>query len=231
MREYIIAIDGYSSCGKSTFAKQIAQRLGYIFIDTGAMYRGVTLAAIKSGVISDPQQLSQEMLDAIDIEFRYNPERGASDLYLGGNSVEAAIRTMEVSSQVSKISAISKVRSFLVAKQREMGAKGGVVMDGRDIGTVVFPNADIKIFMATDPAIRAERRYNELVAKGEQVTIEEIIENITSRDRDDEQRAISPLRRAEDAILLDNGAMSIEQQMEWFEQIYNTLRNKEQGEE
>lgn len=222
----IIAVDGYSSCGKSTFAKAIATHLGYIFIDTGAMYRAVTLAAIRDGAISvatkvvDSERII-ELLPTIEITFRFNEERGASDVYLGGELVESAARTMEVSGFVSRVATIGEVREKLVAMQQAMGRKGGVVMDGRDIGTVVFPDADIKIFMSADPQVRGERRYKELLAKGDKVSLEEIVANVVERDREDENREISPLRRAEDAVLLDNSTMSVEAQMEWFEALYN----------
>ena len=177
----IIAIDGFSSCGKSTFAKAIARELGYIFIDTGAMYRAVTLYALEHG-----------------------------DL------VEGKIRTIEVSNCVSRVSAIAAVRRKLVAMQQEMGRRRGVVMDGRDIGTVVFPDAELKIFMTADPRVRACRRYDELRAKGDQVSLEEIERNVRERDKADMGRAISPLRQAEDAIVLDNSCMTVGEQMAWF---------------
>ncbi len=222
----IIAIDGYSSCGKSTFAKAIATRLGYIFIDTGAMYRAVTLAAIRGGVINvTSKEIDKEgvikMIPSVNITFKFNEERGASDVYLNGELVESEARTMEVSGFVSRVATIGEVREKLVAMQQAMGREGGVVMDGRDIGTVVFPDADIKIFMSADPQVRGERRYKELLAKGDGVTLEEIVKNVVERDREDENREISPLRRAEDAILLDNSTMSVEAQMEWFEALYN----------
>ncbi|MFI3248147.1 MAG: (d)CMP kinase [Rikenellaceae bacterium] len=215
----IIAIDGYSSCGKSTFAKAIATRLGYIFIDTGAMYRAVTLASLRAG--ASAERAIVELLPSIQITFRFNEERGASDIYLNGELVESEIRMMEVSERVSTVAAIGAVREKLVALQQAMGRDGGVVMDGRDIGTVVFPDAEIKIFMSADAKVRAQRRYDELTAKGESVTLEQIEKNVVARDRDDESREISPLRRAEDAVLLDNSHMSVEQQMEWFVELYN----------
>ena len=201
-RKIIIAVDGFSSCGKSTFAKAIAARLGYIFIDTGAMYRAVTLHALAHGAIS--------------ISFRFNPERGASDIYVNGDLVEGKIRTIEVSNCVSQVSAIPEVRQKLVAMQQEMGKRRGVVMDGRDIGTVVFPDAELKLFMTADPAVRAQRRYRELQEKGMPVPLEEIERNVRERDRADMSRAVSPLRQAEDAIVLDNSHMTVEEQMAWF---------------
>ena len=222
-KRIIIAIDGHSSCGKSTFAKAIAARLGYIFIDTGAMYRAVTLyalehGAILSGIVDEERVVS--MLGEINIDFRFNPERGASDIYVNGDLVEGRIRTIEVSNCVSAVSSIAEVRSKLVAMQQEMGLRRGIVMDGRDIGTVVFPDAELKIYMTADPMVRAERRYKELTAKGDNVTLEEIYENVVSRDKADMSRAISPLRKADDAIVLDNSQMSVEEQMIWFMERY-----------
>ena len=222
-KKIVIAVDGFSSCGKSTFAKLVAARLGYIFIDTGAMYRAVTLYALENGAIANGI-LNEEaligMLDDIDISFRFNPERGASDIYVNGVWVEGKIRTIEVSNLVSSVSAVAEVRKRLVALQQRMGRDKGVVMDGRDIGTVVFPNAELKIFMTADPEVRAERRYRELQAKGEQVSMEEIVENIRQRDHLDQTRAISPLRKADDAIVLDNGGMTLEEEMAWFDEIF-----------
>ncbi len=222
-RKIIIAVDGYSSCGKSTFAKAIAARLGYIFIDTGAMYRAVTLhaldrGAIRSGVVDEAAVC--RLLDGIDITFRYNPERGASDIYVDGELAEGRIRTLEVSNCVSAVSAIAAVRAKLVAMQQEMGRRRGVVMDGRDIGTAVFPDAELKLFMTADPAVRARRRYDELRAKGQEVSLEEIERNVVERDRADTSRAVSPLRRADDAIVLDNSHMTVDEQMEWFMEKY-----------
>jgi cytidylate kinase len=225
-RRIIIAIDGHSSCGKSTFAKAIAARLGYIFIDTGAMYRAVTLYALEHGAISGciaNEELIESMLSDININFRFNPERGASDIYVNGDMVEGKIRTIEVSNCVSAVSSIGAVRSKLVAMQQEMGRQGGVVMDGRDIGTVVFPDAELKIYMTADAMVRAERRYKELTAKGDRVSLEEIYENVVSRDKADMSRAISPLRKADDAIVLDNSHMSVEEQMEWFDREYQRV--------
>lgn len=223
MKKIIVAIDGHSSCGKSTFAKAIAARLGYIFIDTGAMYRAVTLyalenGAIPSGVVDEERVVA--MLGDIDIDFRFNPARGASDIYVNGDLVEGKIRTIEVSNCVSAVSSIAEVRAKLVAMQQEMGLRRGVVMDGRDIGTVVFPDAELKIYMTADAMVRAERRYKELTAKGDKVTLEEIYENVVSRDKADMSRAISPLRKADDAIVLDNSHMSVEEQMSWFMERY-----------
>ena len=225
-KRIIIAIDGHSSCGKSTFAKAIAARLGYIFIDTGAMYRAVTLYALEHGAIESciaNESKIEAMLGDININFRFNPERGASDIYVNGDMVEGKIRTIEVSNCVSAVSSIGAVRSKLVAMQQEMGRQGGVVMDGRDIGTVVFPDAELKIYMTADPMVRAERRYKELTAKGDNVSLEEIYENVVSRDHADTTRAISPLRKADDAIVLDNSHMSVEEQMAWFDKEYQRV--------
>lgn len=218
-KKIIIAVDGFSSCGKSTFAKAIAARLGYIFIDTGAMYRAVTLyalehGAIRSGMVDEDRVVA--LLPEISIAFRFNPERGASDIYVNGDRVEGRIRTIEVSNCVSRVSSIREVREKLVAMQQEMGRRRGVVMDGRDIGTVVFPDAELKLFMTADPAVRAQRRYDELTAKGDVVSFEEIARNVVSRDKADMSRAIAPLRQAEDAIVLDNSHMTVEEQMAWF---------------
>ena len=215
----IIAVDGFSSCGKSTFAKAIAARLGYIFIDTGAMYRAVTLfaleqGAIRSGIVHEDEVAA--LLDRIAITFRFNPGRGASDIYVNGDLAEGKIRTIEVSNCVSRVSAIPEVRAKLVAMQQEMGRRKGVVMDGRDIGTVVFPDAEMKLFMTADPKVRARRRYDELRAKGDEVTLEEIERNVVERDKADMSRRVSPLRQAEDAIVLDNSRMTVDEQMEWF---------------
>ncbi|MBQ4499503.1 MAG: (d)CMP kinase [Alistipes sp.] len=225
-KRIIIAIDGHSSCGKSTFAKAIAARLGYIFIDTGAMYRAVTLYALEHGAICSgmvDEAAVEAMLDHINIDFRFNPQRGASDIYVNGDLVEGKIRTIEVSNCVSAVSSIAAVRRKLVAMQQQMGLKRGVVMDGRDIGTVVFPEAELKIYMTADPMVRAERRFKELTAKGDKVTLEQIYENVVSRDEADMTRAISPLRKADDAIVLDNSQMSVEEQMAWFMERYNEV--------
>lgn len=225
-RKIIIAIDGFSSCGKSTFAKAIARRLGYIFIDTGAMYRAVTFYALEHGAIRSgmvDEDAVVRLLPEICIDFRFNPERGASDIYVNGDRVEGKIRTIEVSNCVSAVSSIGAVRSKLVAMQQEMGRKRGIVMDGRDIGTTVFPDAELKIFMTADPAVRAQRRYDELTAKGEQVSYDEILQNVLSRDKADMERAISPLRKADDAIVLDNSRMTVEEQLSWFDREFRRV--------
>ncbi len=217
-KKIIIAIDGFSSCGKSTFAKNIAVKLGYVFIDTGAMYRAVTLYGVENGAIVDGvlnETKLIDLLDKIEISFKFNSDREASDIYVNGVLVEDRIRSIDVSNCVSAVSGIAEVREKLVAMQQEMGLNRGIVMDGRDIGTVVFPDAELKIFMTADPLVRAKRRYDELTTKGDIVSLEEIKENVISRDEADQNRAVSPLRRANDAILLDNSNMTIPQQMEW----------------
>lgn len=231
-RKIIIAVDGFSSCGKSTFAKTIAAELGYIFIDTGAMYRAVTLYALDHGAICSgmvDEDAVVRLLGDIDIDFRFNPGRGASDIYVNGDLAEGRIRTIEVSNCVSAVSSIREVREKLVAMQQAMGRKRGVVMDGRDIGTVVFPDAELKIFMTADPKVRAVRRYDELRAKGDEVSLEEIERNVISRDEADMSRAISPLRQAEDAIVLDNSHMSVPEQMEWFRDRFREVMEKLNG--
>ena len=227
-QKIVIAIDGFSSCGKSTFAKAIAARLGYIFIDTGAMYRAVTLYALEQGAILDgkvDEAAVVALLPEVNISFRFNAERGASDVYVNGELAEGKIRSIEVSNCVSSVSSIREVREKLVAMQQQMGRERGVVMDGRDIGTVVFPDAELKIFMTAEPKVRAERRYAELTAKGDKVTMEEILENVISRDKADMERAISPLCQAEDAVVLDNSYMTVEEQMAWFMERYEKIVN------
>ena len=221
-KKIIIAIDGYSSCGKSSFAKAIAAKLGYIFIDTGAMYRGVTLYALRHGMVVDGRVDEAALVAAlpdIEISFAYNSERKAGDLILCGENVESQIRTIEVSNLVSHVSAIGKVRERLVALQQRMGRDKGVVMDGRDIGTTVFPDAELKIFMTASVEVRADRRYKELIAGGHNVTLEEVRRNVEERDNIDINRKESPLRKADDALLLDNSDMTVKQQMEWVERI------------
>lgn len=219
MRKITIAIDGYSSTGKSTLARQLAQALGYVYIDSGAMYRAVTLFALEAGLIGEP--IDAEALEArlpeIDLRFELNPQTGRSEIVLNNRNVEQEIRTLEVSSQVSQVAALGPVREKLVALQRGMGNRGGVVMDGRDIGTVVLPGADLKIFMTASPEIRANRRYKELLERDEQVSYEEVLHNVRQRDYLDSNREISPLRKAPDAIELDNTDMGLKEQ---FERVY-----------
>ena len=215
-KKIIIAVDGFSSCGKSTFAKAIAARLGYIFIDTGAMYRAVTLYALEHGAIRSgmvDEEAVVRLLDDISITFRFNPERGASDIYVNGDLVEGKIRTIEVSNCVSRVSAIPQVRRKLVAMQQEMGRRRGVVMDGRDIGTVVLPDATVKIFLTAAPEVRAMRRFRELEQRGTSQPYDQVLREIVDRDYADTHRAIAPLRRAEDAVELDTGALTFEESL------------------
>lgn len=229
MKKITIAIDGYSSSGKSTMAKVLAKKLGYIYVDTGAMYRAVTLFAIEKGLFAgediDTEKLRKE-IDNIKIEFRTNAETGKADTYLNGRNVEKEIRGMQVSAKVSPISAVDFVRQHLVCQQQEMGKNKGVVMDGRDIGTTVFPDAELKIFVTASPEIRAKRRYDELTAKGEKVDYEEILNNVKQRDHIDENREVSPLRKADDALVLDNSNMSIAEQDTWLENAFEKAINK-----
>jgi cytidylate kinase len=221
-KRLIIAIDGYSSCGKSTFAKMIAKELNYIFIDSGAMYRAVTLYCIRRNFIGDQSVNTRGIIDelgSINIDFVFNPDTNAHETFMNSENVETEIRSLEVTSHVSRISQIPEVRTRLVELQRSIGVYKGIVMDGRDIGTVVFPDADIKIFMTASVDIRAKRRFDELKAKGLPVDFEEIRRGIIARDIADENRDISPLRRAEDAIVLDNSRMSVEAQMNWVKDI------------
>ena len=218
----IIAVDGFSSCGKSTFAKAIAARLGYIFIDTGAMYRAVTLYALEHGAIRSgivDEEAVVKLLDRISITFRFNPERGASDIYVNGDLVEGKIRTIEVSNCVSRVSAIPEVRRKLVAMQQEMGRRRGVVMDGRDIGTVVLPNATVKIFLTASPEARAARRWKEYQEKGVNTPYEEVLADVKQRDYQDTHRAAAPLKQAEDAVLLDTSELNFEQSLDAMKQI------------
>ncbi len=221
-KKLIIAIDGYSSCGKSTFARAIAKELNYIFIDSGAMYRAVTLYCMRRGFIGNGniiiEGIIRELKD-IHIEFVYNPDIAEYETFLNSENVEKEIRGIEVSAYVSRISQIAEVRARMVELQRQIGVFKGIVMDGRDIGTVVFPDADLKIFMTASVEIRAKRRYDELINKGVNVDFEEIRKNIIARDITDENRDISPLRRADDAIILDNSRMKVEEQMNWVRQI------------
>jgi cytidylate kinase len=221
-KKIIIAIDGFSSCGKSTIAKAIASSLGYAYIDTGAMYRAVTLFFIQNNIILSDKGLSiidheylVEVLENIDIHFHYNPQLGFSEVFLNSHNVEKEIRQMFVSDLVSKVSAIKEVRQKLVHMQQLMGINKGIVMDGRDIGTAVFPNAELKFFMVADPAIRAKRRYDELIGKGEKVTLKEVVTNLTRRDHLDTHRNESPLIQATDAIVLDNTALTQQQQLDF----------------
>ena len=230
MKKITIAIDGHSSCGKSTMAKDLARRIGYVYIDTGAMYRAVTLFAMRHNLIANGQVDAaklQEEMGNIHISLRLNPETQRPDTYLNGECVEREIRTMEVSRHVSLIAALPFVRSAMVEMQREMGKEKGVVRDGRDIGTVVFPHAELKIFVTASAEVRAQRRYDELTAKGEKCNYEEILENVKERDRIDSTRETSPLRQAEDAIVLDNTHMTIPEQENWLMEEYKKRTEEE----
>ena len=223
MKKIIVAIDGYSSCGKSTMAKTLARKIGYTYIDSGAMYRAVTLFALETGIITgsdvDAPGL-EKRLNEIKITFSTDKETGSNITELNGKDVERRIRTLEVSSHVSAIAALPFIRTFLTAQQRSLGKKKGIVMDGRDIGTTVFPDAELKIFVTASAEVRARRRYDELQAKGERASYEEIIENVKQRDYIDTHREVSPLTQASDAVVLDNSFMTLEQQDEWLMEQY-----------
>ncbi len=214
----IIAVDGHSSCGKSTLARDLAGRLGYLYIDSGAMYRAVALFALRHHLAEsdkvDKQGLTKR-LDEIHIEFRFNPDTGNNDTFLNGENVEEEIRRIAVSRCVSPVATIEEVRRLLVRLQQQMGKNKGIVMDGRDIGTVVFPHAELKLFMTARPEIRAQRRYDELRAKGLPVHFTEILENVRERDRIDSGREVGPLKQAHDALVLDNSNLTREGQLEW----------------
>lgn len=218
-KDLVIAIDGYSSCGKSTIAKSLAKRLGYIYIDSGAMYRAVTFYClqnnlIKNGIVAQQELISK--LNDIHIEFRINKEKQCDEIYLNGENIEEAIRGMEVSDNVSYVSTIQEVRRQMVLLQQGMGKNKRIIMDGRDIGTVVFPDADLKIFMTADVDVRAMRRYCEYIEQGKNISIEEVKENIKKRDFIDENREESPLCKAEDAVVLDNSNLNREEQLNWI---------------
>lgn len=223
MKKIVIAIDGYSSTGKSTVAKQLAQKLGYIYVDSGAMYRAVTLSAMRGDYVSPTHLNTQDLIDHLDnvtIGFQLN-QQGKAEVHLNGENVEKYIRSLEVSNLVSKVSAIPQVRTKLVAEQHKMGQHKGIVMDGRDIGTVVFPDAELKIFMTSSAATRAERRYQELLEKGEQVSYDAVLQNVIERDSIDTTRAVSPLRKADDAIEIDNSNLSKEEQFAMILELVN----------
>lgn len=224
MKKITIAIDGFSSCGKSTMAKDLAERIGYVYIDTGAMYRSVTLFAIRNRLFNSDgsvkaNELENHMID-LQISFRLNEETGRPDTYLNGELVETEIRGMEVSNHVSAIAALPFVRTAMVAQQQQMGRDKGVVMDGRDIGTTVFPDAELKIFVTASAEVRARRRYDEMRGKGQPADYDEILKNVQQRDYIDTHREVSPLRKADDAIELDNSSMTIEQQNAWLMEHY-----------
>lgn len=220
MKKITIAIDGHSSCGKSTMAKQLAKQLGYIYVDTGAMYRAVTLYAMRNGLITEDNNIDSDGLRSrmsqIAISFKFNETTGRPDTYLNGERVEDEIRGIEVSNHVSPVAAIPFVRRAMVDMQREMGKEKGIVMDGRDIGTTVFPDAELKVFVTASAEVRAKRRYDELSQKGIPADYEEILKNVQERDYIDSHREVSPLRPAEDAVILDNSDMTIPEQQEWL---------------
>ena len=239
MKKITIAIDGHSSCGKSTMAKDLAREVGYVYVDTGAMYRCVTLFALRNGLfkevrgeklevrdmVIDEAGLRQRMAE-IHISFKFNAEAGRPDTYLNGELVERDIRTMEVSSHVSPIATLGFVREAMVAQQQEMGRGGGVVMDGRDIGTVVFPHAELKIFVTASAEVRAQRRYDELKQKGMEADYADILKNVQERDYIDSHREVSPLRQADDALLLDNSNMTIAEQKAWLMERFQEAVSK-----
>jgi cytidylate kinase len=241
MKKITIAIDGHSSCGKSTMAKDLAREVGYVYVDTGAMYRSVTLFALRNGLFKEFRDESLEFRDeslefrdmAIDeealrqrmpeikISFKFNAETGRPDTYLNGELVEQEIRTMEVSNHVSPIAALGFVREAMVAQQQQMGKDKGVVMDGRDIGTVVFPDAELKVFVTASAEVRAQRRYDELKGKGMEADYDEILKNVQERDYIDSHREVSPLKKADDALELDNSNMTIAEQKQWLLDRFN----------
>jgi cytidylate kinase len=215
VKSIIITIDGYSSCGKSTLARQLARKLNYVFIDSGAMYRAITLYFLRNHIDWTNEEQLEAALANIHLEFNYNERLGQSEIFLNGENVEYLIRDLVVSEKVSEIAAIGAVRKFAVAAQQALGARKGIVMDGRDIGTTVFPNAELKLFMTADNAVRVERRFKELVEKNPNTTIEEVAHNLEMRDYIDSHREISPLRKADDAIVLDNTYMTPEEQLDF----------------
>lgn len=230
MKKIIIAIDGFSSCGKSTMAKDLAKEIGYIYIDSGAMYRAVTLYCLEHSLFNADGSIRESELKSrmkdIRITFRLNPKTQLPMTFLNGTNVEERIRTLEVSSHVSPVAALGFVRQAMVEQQQAMGKEKGIVMDGRDIGTAVFPQAELKIFVTASARIRAQRRYDELKAKGQDVSFEDILKNVEERDRIDQTREISPLRKADDAILLDNSRMTVNEQKEWLKERFNEAANE-----
>ena len=220
MKKIIVAIDGYSSCGKSTIAKQLAKYAGYRYIDTGAMYRAVALYAIQQSAVSGQQSAIIALLPETHVDFAIQPD-GSQHVTLNGKDVEKEIRTLEVGNMASQVAVIPEVRRFLVAQQQQMGKDGGIVMDGRDIGTVVFPNADLKLFLTASPEVRAERRYKELIEKGEHPVMADVLADVNDRDYRDTHRDESPLRQAEDAVVVDNSYMTREEQMQHIYRIFD----------
>ena len=230
MKKIIIAVDGFSSCGKSTMAKDLAKEIGYIYIDSGAMYRATTLFALQNKLFDQNQLIDteglQKLLPQLHITFELNPETQLPETFLNGKNVEKQIRSMEVSQKVSPIAALDFVREELVNQQQKMGESKGIVMDGRDIGTTVFPDAELKIFVTASPQVRAKRRYDEMMHKTGEANLDEILKNIEERDYIDQNRKVSPLRQAKDALVLDNSSMSIAEQKEWLLTHYHATINK-----
>lgn len=230
MKKIVVAIDGFSSCGKSTMAKALAQKINYVYVDSGAMYRALTLFALQNDLIVSSkldESRFKALIDNIDIQFKINPESEKAETYLNGINVESEIRGMEVSNNVSVVSSYPFIRSYVDTLLRKMGENGAIVMDGRDIGTSVFPHAQMKVFVTADPMIRAERRLKELREKGDTLTsLDDVLDNIKQRDYLDQTRKESPLRQAEDAVVLDNSHLTIPQQMEWLENLFNQIINK-----
>lgn len=229
MKRIIIAIDGFSSCGKSTMAKALARNIGYLYFDSGAMYRAVALFCMQNGLIEGEEintAALRERLDEIHISFEADPETKNSVTLLNGVNVEHEIRSLEVSRFVSKVAALDFVRSAMVDQQREMGKQKGIVMDGRDIGTTVFPDAEMKVFVTASAEVRAQRRYDELVARGDNPDFNDILENVLQRDHIDQTREVSPLRKADDALLLDNSDLTREEQMNWLVETFNKLTSE-----
>lgn len=226
MKKIVIAIDGFSSCGKSTMAKALARNIGYLYFDSGAMYRAVALYCMQNNLINGNEidaDALRKVIDKIDITFQADPETKNSITFLNGVNVEHEIRSLEVSRFVSQVAAIDFVRSEMVDRQRRMGEAKGIVMDGRDIGTTVFPQAEMKVFVTASAEVRAQRRYDELTARGDNADFQEILDNVLERDHIDQTREVSPLRRADDALLLDNSDMTREEQMEWLIEVFKKL--------
>lgn len=227
-KKIIITIDGWSSCGKSTLAKQLAKALGYVYVDSGAMYRAITLYFIRENVDFDDKKEVNAALKEINLEFEFNEASGNSEIYLNSENVEYLIRDLVVAEKVSDVAAIKEVREFAVAQQQKFGTKKGIVMDGRDIGTVVFPKAELKIFMTADNAVRVQRRFKELIRKNPNTTIEEVKNNLEMRDYIDSHREVSPLRKADDAIELDNTNLTEEEQfrkaLDWVDEILKSKK-------
>ena len=229
MKKITIAIDGFSSCGKSTMAKALARNIGYLYFDSGAMYRAVALYCMQNGLINGEEIDTcalRDCLDNIHISFEADPETKNSITFLNGVNVEHEIRTLEVSRFVSKVAALDFVRSAMVDQQREMGKQKGIVMDGRDIGTTVFPDAEMKVFVTASAEVRAQRRYDELAARGDNPDYNDILENVLQRDHIDQTREVSPLRKADDALLLDNSDLTREEQMNWLVETFNKLTSE-----